>query len=198
MATPPTFTAGSVLTAAQMNAVGLWKITPTSVSGTGATISNGDVVVTSGGTNFTVNGAFTSDFANYKIFVRNFQISGSATALYLALGTSNTGTAHKYAGIYVATTPSVAALGNAGTSRFELPAVARGAGSSVSCEITLIGPQIAQETLYNALGIDSDNGALFRAYGGQHTADTSYTSAYFSTNTTETITACTVSIYGYR
>ena len=178
---------------------GLQKITPTSVSGTGVSVaSNGDVVISSGGTNFTVNGCFTSEFANYKIIVRNFQISSGATALYAALGTSNTGTSHKFAGVYVSTSNTVTGLSNASASRFELPVVARGAGSSTGCEFTLIGPQLAQETTFLASGIDSDNGALFRTYGGQHTGDTSFTSLYFSTNTSETISSCAISIYGYR
>jgi hypothetical protein len=197
MATPPTFTAGSVLTAAQMNAVGLWKITPTSVSGTGASISNGDVVVASGGSNFTVNGAFTSDFSNYKIIIRDYKCT-SASAVYCALGTSNTGTSHKFAGVYVGTGLTVSALASSGTTRFELPCVGRGTTTSTGCEFTLIGPNIAQETTFTSIGIDSDNGALYRSYSGIHTADTAYSSLYFSTDTTQTFTSIVVSIYGFR
>jgi hypothetical protein len=51
MATPPVFSSGAVLTAAQMNAVGMWKITEASTIGASLSISN----------------CFTSDFKNYRI-----------------------------------------------------------------------------------------------------------------------------------
>lgn len=55
MATPPVFSAGAVLTAAQMNAVGMWKITSESFSAVSSKpISN----------------CFTSDFDNYRIVGR--------------------------------------------------------------------------------------------------------------------------------
>lgn len=53
MATPPDFTAGSVLTAAQMNAVGLWLV-KTQTVGTAVSSQN-------------VTACFSSDYANYMI-----------------------------------------------------------------------------------------------------------------------------------
>ena len=55
MATPPTFTSGSILTSAQMNAVGLWKIASGSTTNTSA---------------LDVNSVFSSDFDNYRIVVQ--------------------------------------------------------------------------------------------------------------------------------
>lgn len=90
MPTPPDFTAGSVLTAAQMNAIGLWLITPTSVAGTGVTLS-GAAVNFSSSTSISVNGCFSADWTNYRIVVTGtstadtdavfrFRASGSDTA----------------------------------------------------------------------------------------------------------------------
>ena len=53
MATPPDFSSGAVLTAAQMNSVGLWLVKSQAV-GTGVS-------------SVTVTGAFTTDYDNYLI-----------------------------------------------------------------------------------------------------------------------------------
>jgi hypothetical protein len=90
MATPPDFTTGQVLTAAQMNAVGMWKMTPTSVSGSGTALSGSNVDLTNA-TAPVINGVFTSDFDFYRIYMYlegsasqvavtgQFTISGTAT-----------------------------------------------------------------------------------------------------------------------
>jgi hypothetical protein len=52
MATPPEFTAGQVLTAAQMNAVGLWEISSTTFSAVSS---------------HAVNGCFNADYDSYRI-----------------------------------------------------------------------------------------------------------------------------------
>jgi hypothetical protein len=70
MTTPPDFTSGQILTAAQMNAIGRWKMTPTSISGTGATIDADGTINLVGTSAFTVNGCFTSDFKQYEIIAR--------------------------------------------------------------------------------------------------------------------------------
>lgn len=61
MATPPIFSVGATLTAAQMNAVGLWKIQTKSVTTA---------------TEITFDSVFTSDFLNYLVY---FSVS-SATS----------------------------------------------------------------------------------------------------------------------
>ena len=63
MATPPDFTAGQVLTAAQMNAVGLWRVTDGTFTNTN---------------NFTISG-FTSDYEFYRVIIRATRVSGTGT-----------------------------------------------------------------------------------------------------------------------
>jgi hypothetical protein len=96
MATPPDFYAGDVLTAAQMNAVGMWKITPT-VSGTGVTVNSaGDVVLTAAPEPY-IN-AFSADYRNYRIICQLTGFSGGAAALAvrMASGTTPNTTAANY------------------------------------------------------------------------------------------------------
>ena len=65
MATPPTFTAGQVLTAAQMNKVGLWLISETTIGSSVASV--------------TVSSAFSADYRNYLIVISNTNGSVNTT-----------------------------------------------------------------------------------------------------------------------
>jgi hypothetical protein len=77
MATPPDFTTGAVLTAAQMNAVGLWLVKTQTV---GSAVP--DVTVTD---------AFSADYDNYKILYTGGTASGAVGPLNMKLGSSTTG-----------------------------------------------------------------------------------------------------------
>ena len=73
MATPPTFSAGAVLTAAQMNAVGMWLIQTKTVSAA---------------SEISVPGVFTSDYENYRIITRLYGSSNTYTAFQFYTGTT--------------------------------------------------------------------------------------------------------------
>ena len=198
MATPPDFTAGQVLTAAQMNAVGLWKITPTSVSGTGASIdANGDVVVSSGGANLTVNGVFSTDYKNYRILVSDFKASG-ASSIQLSMGTSATGTSHKWAAVFVSSAGVVNGTGSAGAAFFDCPIITRSTTDSAGGEIVLFSPFESIETSVVCSGSDSDNGSIMRQMSGRLINNTSYTACFFTLLGAVTFTSVRVSFYGFN
>jgi hypothetical protein len=94
MATPPDFSVGAVLTAAQMNAVGMWKITPTSVSGSGTVLSGANIELTSA-TAPIINGVFTSDYDFYRIYMY-LQGSASQVAITGQLTIAGVATAANY------------------------------------------------------------------------------------------------------
>jgi len=73
MATPPVFSAGAVLTAAQMNAVGLWLI---------------DDITATAASEISVPGVFTSDFENYRIITRLYGSANTYTAFQFYTGTT--------------------------------------------------------------------------------------------------------------
>jgi len=89
MATPPIFSVGQTLTSAQMNAVGLWKVIPTSATN-GTVSSDGDVTPNAGSTSVTINGAFTSDYENYFISVNGIDCSLDDTVFKMTLGSTAT------------------------------------------------------------------------------------------------------------
>jgi hypothetical protein len=76
MATPPDFTAGQVLTAAQMNAVGLWEISSTTFSAVSS---------------HAVNGCFSADFDSYRVIFLCSRSTTNQVTMRLRVGvTDNT------------------------------------------------------------------------------------------------------------
>jgi hypothetical protein len=205
MATPPDFTAGQVLTAAQMNAVGMWKITPSSVSGTGATIAaNGSVVVASGGTSVTLEGVFSADYENYEVIFSNWRGSAvGALQMQLRVGGSTSATGYYYSTCYGAGnysgTVNMTAVGAANQTTFLTDALCgTGAGSASGAKATLYQPNLASTTGFTGLCIDqrtSGNGR--HGFSGFHSATTAYTGLVVSA-TLGNFTSLTVSVYGYN
>lgn len=192
----PDFAPGEVLTAAAMDRVGLWRVVPTSVSGTGATLSGSDVVVASGGTDFTVNGIFSSSFRNYKLIINDFK-SGAATDLEISLGTAKTGTSHLFGQVICNTAGTVFGSGGGGSAAWRV-AVSRGTTVSVGAMVDILSPFDAIETTMLAQSIDSDAGGISRSTNGYHSGNTSFTSLFFSNSAGTSFTSCRVAIYGYN
>jgi hypothetical protein len=74
-----TFTAGQILTAAQMTSlqsnIGLVPITPTSV--TNATLTGNVAAITSGQSTITLSGVFTSSFESYRVIITGLRTSAA-------------------------------------------------------------------------------------------------------------------------
>ena len=179
MATPPDFTAGAVLTAAQMNAVGLWLV---------------GTVTVSASTSGTTDTAFTSDYKNYRI-VGTFS---STAAINLAMTLRNssgdvTATNYKYMDALV--TYGVTSWTVAGnTSAANFPTLARtndsGAESAFVCDV--FGPATATRTTVQASATDQ---VLFRTMNGIYNADTAMVGFKLSSATAFT---GSFKIYGYN
>jgi hypothetical protein len=78
----PVFVSGDVLNASDMNAVGLWTAVPTSVQGTGVTLS-GATTNFSGSTAVSLNGVFNANYRRYRVEI-NHNMS-SSQVLYFRL-----------------------------------------------------------------------------------------------------------------
>ena len=93
----PDFSPGEVLTAAAMDSIGLWKITPTTVAGSGVSISGSNVLFTSAA-NISVNGVFSADFDFYKVILYLAPTSGTPVAnfKYRTAGTDNSGASYNH------------------------------------------------------------------------------------------------------
>jgi hypothetical protein len=182
-------------TAGDRDKIGLWRITPTSVSGTGATIVGSDVVVSSGGTDFTINGIFSASYKSYKVIISNFT-SVSATDLAISFGTAKTGTSHRWAQVICNTSGTVFGQGNAGANSMQF-AVSRGSTTAVAANIEIISPFETIETSVTASSVDAGTDGIYRSTIGYHNEDVSITSLFVSTTGANFVT-CRVAIYGYN
>jgi hypothetical protein len=179
MATPPDFSSGAVLTAAQMNSVGLWLVKSQTV---GTAVSS-----------VTVSSAFSSDFANYRIIYTG----GTASVdqdLKLTLGASATG---YYAGfVYIPyATGTLSAVTNNNASSWANSGSQRTVRNSL--DVDLFGPNQAIETGMTARYFGITAGGVGGAQGGFHNATTQHT-AFTITCTSGNITGGTIRVYGYR
>jgi len=196
-----TFTAGQVLTAAQLTTLqansGLVPITPTSVNGTGVTLSGNTVSVAASTTNVSVNGVFTSAYTNYVAF-----IVGTATTdldcqlRYRAGGTDLSTSVYQYAsqGWFGAAANSAAATAQPGM--FLVPSF--GSGRLSSNKIDFFSPATASSWKvsnsntsfsHSAVGIIVRNGA-------QNANSTTVFDGFTIVNAGN-ITA-TITVYAYR
>ena len=176
MATPPTFSAGAVLTAAQMNAVGLWEIKADTIGSAVATV--------------TVSNAFSADYDAYRVIITG----GSSTTnnyIKLTLGATATGYYAGYSGVTFATGAAALGADNNGTS---WTAAGYAQTTTLQMNVDIINPFLTEFTYVNGFLIDGTSG---RSYAGYLNNSTSYT-AFTLTATSGTWTGGTVRVYGYR
>ena len=176
MATPPTFSVGATLTAAQMNAVGMWLVKSQTV-GTGVS-------------SVTVTGAFSSDYDAYKIIWANGVAStGILLGLQLGSTTANYYGASAY-GVFGSTTPYGYSDNNA--ARFTV--AGGGDGSVIQLNAELQNPFLSRVTTISAPWQNATAGGH---YSGR-LADTNSYTAFTLIPNTGTMTGGTISVYGFR
>lgn len=172
MATPPTFTSGSILTAAQMNSVGLWLVKTQAVP--------------SGGTSFTVTDAFSADYRNYRIVFDNIG-GASGNSAFLQINGSTGGT-YRTSGRYMSTGANAdATLVDTG---FWLGIM----GPGYSGSIDLYRPFLTTTTTMTSTTSDD----LFFNVNGGYDSNAASSTAFTIRLAAGTLTAGSVSIYGYN
>ena len=176
--TYPTFNSGDVLTAAEMNAVGLWLVKTQTV---GTAVSS--VAVTN---------AFTSDYENYFVTLSNGTASANAS-----IGLQLTGSATAYHGyLNYGTSTSATVQGsnvNNGISFVFQGGASAGQAAHVSCQV--IGPNLTRYTKCLVGGYQ--NGDAFGIFNGEHRVATAYT-GFTLIPGSGTLTGGTIRVYGYR
>lgn len=178
MAVPPDFVAGQVLTAAQMNKVGLWLIKTQTI---GTTVSS-----------VVVSDVFSADYENYKIIVSGGTSSSTNTNLNLTLGSTTTGYYYGgYTSSFVSSSGSPFFGNNAASFPFGTASLQN------TCDGTLIRPFATDETIiygeYSNINT-SGNGGWIKGFVNNTTSYTAFT----LTPGTGTLTGGTIYVYGYR
>jgi hypothetical protein len=178
MATPPTFSAGSVLTAAQMNKLGMFLIQT--------------VTIGAGTSSLPIYDAFSADFENYKIVISG-GVSSATTVLQTQLGTTATGyyyggSARTYGGV----TLNIQAAN--GSSWY----AGEGSVNSIEMNIEIQNPFLAKRTTFTGQFAPARADGYWLAVGGYLENTTSYTDLTITPSGSATLTGGTVYVYGYR
>lgn len=179
MATPPTFSAGAVLTAAQMNAIGLWLVKTQTIG--------------SGVASVEVTGAFSSDYDAYRIILTG-GVASVQCDLKLTLGATATG--YYYGLVYNAYNAS-AVLGVAGANTTSWVYAGTGTTSKLDAVIDLRDPYSAKNTTISSWYTQTATTGAQGNMNGYLANTTSYT-AFTITPNTGTMTGGTIRVYGYR
>jgi hypothetical protein len=170
MATPPDFSVGQVLTAANMNAVGLWLVKSQTIGAGVASV--------------TVTDAFSADYDNYHIVISGGVGSTDANCLF-RLGASVTG----YYGVLSYATYATGSYQSATSNNSSLwDYVGYSSSNFAGTSFDLLSPFL---TRYTQIITASGN------FQGIHQVATSYTSFTWAP-TAGTLTGGTIRVYGYR
>lgn len=175
--TYPSFSPGDVLGAADMNAVGLWKITSQTIGSAVSSVTLSDV--------------FSADYDSYRV-----KVSGGAasTNLDLRLTLGGTSTGYYYGQFYVAFSSGNTNAVNGNNTSY-IP-VGSGGTTSLNASFDIISPFLAEQTIVSS-------SVYFASQGGSGFSNgfldntTSYT-AFTLTCSTGNMTGGTVKVYGYR
>lgn len=176
MTTPPVFTTGQVLTAAQMNAVGLWLVKSQTVG--------------SGVSSVTITDAFSADYDNYRIVWEG--IIGSTSANFTFQFSGITGSVYSAAGTFFNYgSATVNGYGPAASTSW-LPGPISTAISAGFLDLT--APNIARRKTFFTQGSTQ---AAYYSFGGVCDSTSTATGFVLGTNS-GTMTGGTIRVYGYR
>ena len=179
MATPPVFSSGAVLTAAQMNSVGLWLVKTQTV---GTAVSS-----------VTVSSAFSADYDNYLIL-----LSGGTSSAACSMGIEIGGAVNNYYGFMTygdATTNTVQGAGRNTSALMNWVGGSQGASQAVHVSVQVINPFKASYTKF--LNGTYQNANAYGTMQGEHRVATSYTSFKLVPDA-GTLTGGTIAVYGYK
>ena len=178
MATPPDFVSGQILTAAQMNAVGMWLVKTQSFTADSPLITD----------------VFTADYEHYLAVLRcTSSIGGQYTTVQLINGTTVKSVNYNRAG-YVSNTAGVLSTDGAGTAQFDWRVNGQST-TGIYSTMTFYRPFSTAETGYKAEGTYSGN---YYASAGIQTESYSATGFKIVASGNAATFTGTVSVYGYN
>ena len=176
MPTPPTFVTGAVLTAAQMNTIGMFLVKSQTI-GTGVS-------------SVAVTGAFSADYDNYLITISGGAAS-TTSVLALQLGSKVTNYSYQY--LYGNWANAALALGSTTATSFSFAGSYDANGISMNC--TVINPNLAKATRVIA---DSTSSGTFSGNMTGYDGTTTQYTGFTLIPAAGTLTGGTIRVYGYR
>lgn len=182
MAVPPDFVAGQVLTAAQMNKIGLWLVKTQTI---GTAVSS-----------VTVTGAFSADYDNYRIIITG---GVASTSTYMALTLGSTATGYYY-GVWGNRYDTGATSQAQATNAASWANAFYGNSDSQFGSVDVFNPFNTKHTGYTQQLVINATTATSVLTGGGYLANTTSYTAFTLTTVTggATLTGGTIRVYGYR
>lgn len=177
----PSFASGDVLTATDMNAVGLWLV-KTQTVGTGVA-------------SVTVTNAFSSTYDNYRIIYTGGTMSASAL-IEVYMGAAPAGTAYQSARVSYSVLGAANAIGDNNKDRWFYGGV--GGTAYAFCAFDLYNPFLTQKTFFHSQYVEFLASSAFGTTTGLLDNSTSYSSFTLDGNGAATMTGGTIRVYGYR
>jgi hypothetical protein len=181
MATPPDFSVGQTLTAAHMNAVGLWLIKEQAI---------GSAV-----TSVTITDAFPSDYDNFRIVVSGVTSSAQQNLLFqfVSGGVPVGGANYGSSGFYQVSGATLNGIFATNWTTWEVMPMNTSGTNHISFDLFV--PNKAERSRANGFGGMNEVVSFF--YTGVHQLATAYTD-FRIVVTGGTITGGTIRVYGYR
>ena len=181
--TYPSFNSGEVLTASDMNAVGLWLVKTQTVGSAQTTIE--------------VTGAFSSNYDNYRITYTGGTAS-AAGGIRFRMGTgASVSNANYYNSVNYTLWASggpTAVQNNASLGYWQY-AGAIDSNSNAFMSIDVFEPYAARSTRFFGAWLQVDSGGNT---GGLHRVNTSYTGFTLTFDSGANVSGGTIRVYGYR
>ena len=185
MATPPDFSSGAILTAAQMNSVGLWKVASGSLS--------------TATTNF--QGCFTSEYRDYRIVIDSLGFSGAGDIYVRFLVSATPSTTADYFWALRGINSSAGIADNTGSAQTLIYCGASASGATAadsSVTLDILSPQLATKTIVLSSAFSLTSGVyVSRAGGAAFDVSTQFNGLQFISASAVTLSG-NVTIYGYR
>ena len=184
MATPPQFTAGAILTAAQMNGVGMWEI------------SSGTLSLTTSPTQVT-SVFLDADFPNYRLFVRTTAASGGSGSIQMKFlaGTTPASTGYYGGGIGGSWSSDATVYFKRSNNATSLSIGVNTTSTRRITGMDIIAPNAAVETMYSGFHTEINDGNAF-TFGGVHLTAAAYDG--FELFTSAGAQTVEYNLYGYR
>ena len=176
MATPPDFSSGAVLTAAQMNSVGLWLVKTQTVGNAVSSV--------------TVSSAFSADYNNYRIVISNVNASVGDQMIALTVG----GTTGNYFSASRSASYAGGDVANNRNNQSTAYTFQTATSNETNGSFDIFQPFLANRTTWSGSAFTWVYNTTF---GGQHTVATSY-SSFTLAPASGTFTGGTIKVYGYR
>lgn len=168
-----------------MNAIGIWKITNATVSGTGMSITGNEITMTDV-TDGEIRGLFSSVYRHYRLIWQHNASTTLGVNLRMLSSTSTAETGSVYSYAAVGLTDTAAAYNDAGNLQTSLPiggggATENGTGYKI---MDFLGPNVASRTwIQNDMGFEWTGNALYmRRYACLVDTATQYTGIKFYTS----------------